>query len=237
MLELCVVQETAKTLKQFKGEKCRTGVKPLLSFSGTLFDSPTSNEYTLAKSMFVDCFRGAEVREIDVEGLQLLISFSVGESRSEEEKPQIHMRCWRIITKRSGQKVPKVDVEEIGPRIDFRIGRMKGADASKWKDALKKAKHSEVSLLGSTQMWQMLRCHNSQAKTTKNVETDLVGDKMGRIHVGKQDLKELQTRKMKGLKRERIPMEDDDMGETSIVSENDSGSDGGVAIKRQKLRT
>ena len=42
-----------------------------------------------------------------------------------------------------------------------------------------------------------------QAKQRKNVETDVVGDKIGRIHLGRQDLSELQTRKMKGLKRSR----------------------------------
>lgn len=42
-----------------------------------------------------------------------------------------------------------------------------------------------------------------QAKQKKNVETDVVGDKVGRIHLGRQDLGNLQTRKMKGLKRGR----------------------------------
>ena len=47
---------------------------------------------------------------------------------------------------------------------------------------------------------------SGQTKTKKNVETDLVGDKIGRIHLGRQDLSELQTRKMKGLKRSRDDM-------------------------------
>lgn len=42
-----------------------------------------------------------------------------------------------------------------------------------------------------------------QARPTKNVETDIVGDKIGRVHLGRQDLSELQIRKMKGLKRTR----------------------------------
>jgi ribosome production factor 2 len=46
-----------------------------------------------------------------------------------------------------------------------------------------------------------------QVKTKKNVEIDTVGDKLGRIHVGVQDLRKLQTRKMRGLKRGR---EDED---------------------------
>lgn len=55
-----------------------------------------------------------------------------------------------------------------------------------------------------------------QPRTKKNVETDLIGDKLGRIHVGKQDLSKLQSRKMKGLKRSRDEAtqfdSDDDVG-------------------------
>lgn len=144
MLELLVVQETARTLAQFKGQKCDIGIKPLLSFSGSQFESPTPNAYTVAKSIFVDFFRGAETQKIDVSGLQLLISFFAGEDGPEGQSAQIHMRCWKIVTKKSGQKVPRVEVEEIGPRIDFRIGRIKEADAAMRKEAMKRAKGSEV---------------------------------------------------------------------------------------------
>ena len=144
ILELYVVRDTARTLSQFKGEKCKIGVKPLLSFSGPQFEDPVPNQYTLAKSMFVDFFRGGETQTVDVEGLQLLISFSVGEGDNESQLPQIHMRCWKIVTKRSGQKIPRVEVEEMGPRMDFRIGRTKEADVEVWKEAMKKPKSLEV---------------------------------------------------------------------------------------------
>ncbi len=144
MLEMHVVQETARTLQQFKGEKCKIGVKPLLSFSGAQFESPVSNQYTLAKSMFVDFFRGAETQTIDVEGLQLLISFFAGEDGEDGQPARIQMRCWRIITKKSGQKIPRVEVEEMGPRIDFRVGRTKEADEGQLKEAMRKGKGSEV---------------------------------------------------------------------------------------------
>ncbi len=144
MLELYVVQETARTLQQFKGEKCKIGVKPLLSFSGAQFESPIANQYTLAKSMFVDFFRGGETQTVDVEGLQLLISFFAGEDGKGEEKANIQMRCWKIVTKRSGQKVPRVEVEEMGPRIDFVVGRIRQADDGVWKEAMKRAKGVEV---------------------------------------------------------------------------------------------
>ena len=199
MLELHVVPETARTLQQFKGEKCRVGVKPMLAFAGSRWENPVEDEYTLAKSMFADFFRGGEVSELDVEGLQLFIQFSVGEDTIGEDavgeaKPLIHMRVYRIITKKSGQKVPRVEVEEIGPRIDFRVGRTRAADSDRWKAALKKSKSTEP-------------------RTKKNIETDTIGDKIGRIHLGRQNLGELQTRKMKGLKRNRAVEQEDNADE------------------------
>jgi len=47
-----------------------------------------------------------------------------------------------------------------------------------------------------------------------------MGDKIGKIHVGKQDLKSLQTRKMKGLKRSRN--EDDGDDETMVDTETEA---------------
>lgn len=52
------------------------------------------------------------------------------------------------------------------------------------KDAMKKSKATEE-------------------RTKKNISMDIMGDKIGRIHLGRQDLGGLQTRKMKGLKRSR----------------------------------
>ena len=144
MMETCINQETARTLQQFKTEKCKVGVKPLLSFSGAQFSSPVPNQYTLAKSLLLDFFRGPDTNSVDVEGLQMLISFAAGENDANDQATQINMRCWRIISKRSGQRIPRVEIEEMGPRIDFRIGRFKQAEDSSWKEAMKKSKGTEV---------------------------------------------------------------------------------------------
>ncbi|KAL6720707.1 rRNA-binding ribosome biosynthesis protein rpf2 [Lecanora helva] len=226
MLELGVVPESVRTLRQFVGGKCKSGVKPLLQFSGTRFESAGGeDEYTLAKSLFLDFFRGAEVGEAEVEGLQLLISFLVGEEEEGGGKPLIHMRCWRIVTKRSGGRVPRVEVEEMGPRIDFRVGRCQRAEEGMWKEVMRRAKGKE-------------------GKAKKNVETDRVGDKIGRIHLGRQDLSGLQTRKMKGLKRRRGGSEEDEGEgmegiEEDIVSVDEGDADeeaeGGASVKRLRV--
>ena len=170
---------------------------------------------------------GEAKRQVDIEGLQWMINFAAVEDDVEQggERVQwVYMRCWRIVTKRSGAKLPRVEVEEMGPRIDMRLGRYREAEGNMAKEAMKRAK-------------------GTQAKTKKNVETDVVGDKMGRIHLGRQDLAELQTRKMKGLKRSRQVEEieedgasaSDDIQMSSEGEEVDDGSEDGVEPKRPRL--
>ena len=40
-----------------------------------------------------------------------------------------------------------------------------------------------------------------QPKKVKNMSHDVFGSKLGRVHMKRQDFRQLQTRKMKGLKR------------------------------------
>jgi ribosome production factor 2 len=144
MLELLVDVETLRTLTQFRNTKTAVGLKPMLAFSGSAWDSPTANAYTLAKSIFTDLFKGPDATNVDVLGLQYIIHLSVDEEEEENVKPMIHLRCYLIKTKKGTSDLPGVDVEEMGPRIDFRVGRIKEADPDMWKEALKKPKTSEV---------------------------------------------------------------------------------------------
>ncbi|CEI64940.1 hypothetical protein FVEN_g3436 [Fusarium venenatum] len=199
MLELYLDPESFRTIAQFKTKKFAIGLRPMILFAGTAFESPVSNEFTLAKSMFLDFFKGEPADKIDVEGLQYIISISAEDSTGDgDAKPAIHLRVYTINTKRSGQRLPRVEVEEIGPRMDFRIGRVREPDESMLKEALKTPRGLEE-------------------RTKKNITTDSMGDKIGRVHLGKQDLSELQLRKMKGLKRSRKDAE----GVADVVGEKE----------------
>lgn len=145
MLELMIEPSTMRTLSQFKTtRKAAMGMKPLICFSGTPFESPVQNEYTLAKSMFLDLFKGADLEQIDVEGLQYILCFSAADEIDGEPKPRIHLRSYLIRTKKSGQRLPRVEVEEMGPRADFIVARTKVADEDMLKQAMKKPKGVEV---------------------------------------------------------------------------------------------
>ena len=70
------------------------------------------------------------------------------------------------------------------------------------------------------------------------METDIVGDKMGRIHLGKQDLSDLQTRKMKGLKRGRAAdaeAEGDAEADNPRLTSAEDATDDGAEAKRVRL--
>ncbi|OAA64895.1 Brix domain protein [Cordyceps fumosorosea ARSEF 2679] len=202
MLELHLDPETFRAMSQFKNKKFSIGLRPMLLFAGTAFESPVANEYTLAKSFLTDFFKGEPADKIDVEGLQYIVSFAVEESSSNGEveaaKPQIHMRVYLIRTRRSGQRLPRVEVDEIGPRMDFRVGRMRVPDEAMLKEAMKTPRGLEE-------------------RAKKNISTDTIGDKLGRIHIGKQDLGTMQTRKMKGLKRSRL--DDEEVGVEDVAEE------------------
>ncbi|KAK3937067.1 Brix domain-containing protein [Diplogelasinospora grovesii] len=207
MLEFNLDAETFKRINDFKTKKVPIGTRPLMVFAGTAFESPVSNQFTMAKSMLLDFFRGETSDKIDVEGLQYCITVTADEPTGESSddpstKPVLHLRVYLIRTKRSGQKLPRVELEEHGPRMDFRLGRTREPDEAMLKEALRKAKTTE-------------------ARTKKNISTDTLGDKLGRIHMGRLDLGQLQTRKMKGLKRDRDVVDVTDTNDTAAAGDEE----------------
>lgn len=192
MVELSI-QDNYKLISDFKKLTFTMGLKPMFTFNGPEFD--THPVFIHLKSLFLDFYHGDDTDLQDVAGLQQIIALSVGEIEDPNTKtlPLLHFRVYKLKTYKSGQKVPRVELEEIGPRFDFKIGRRVTPSPDMEKDAYAKPKQL-------------------QAKEKKNVSTDIMGDKVAQIHVGKQDLGKLQTRKMKGLK-ERYDQEsssDDD---------------------------
>lgn len=144
MIEFGIEESSFRPLESFKNAKFAIGMKPMISFSGSLFDSAPN--YKLVKSMFLDFFRGETVKAIDVEGLQYIVSIAVSEPTDLVPSPPVHIRVHMIKTKKSGQKLPRVEVEEIGPRIDFRIRRIQEPDEAMMKEALKKPRQLEVRI-------------------------------------------------------------------------------------------
>lgn len=129
------------------------------------------------------------------------------DSLSSSALPLIHFRTYSITLLRSGHLHPRVALSPHGPFFDFRLRRHSPAAPDLLAQALKTS-------LPKTQKAQERKGKN------KNIDVDEMGDKVGRVHVGKQDLGKLQSRKMRGLKRNL-----DDDADDSEDDEADGPSD------------
>lgn len=136
----------------------------------------------------------------------------------------IYFRTYAIDLRASGERKPRVELVECGPSFDFVLRRRRPAALDQLAQTLKRPKtQGEKTTLGKGDR--------------KNVDVDDMGDVVGQVHVGRQDLSKLQTRKMKGLKA-NVPVpesedeyfDDDDDSEdfiTEDVTARRAGSDSG----------
>lgn len=92
------------------------------------------------------------------------------------------MRSYKIQLKKSGQKTPRIELAEIGPSMDFEVRRTKIASEDLYKLSRRTPKQ--------------LKPHSK-----KNISTDGLGNTHGRVHVGKQEIQKIQTRKVRALKK------------------------------------
>lgn len=163
-----------QSLSEFHVSKISAGTKPIILFSGDLFEN--SPDFQRIKSLLLDFFVGPNVDQVNLNGLEHVIQFV-------EVDRVIHMRSYRILLKRTGVKLPRVELEEIGPRVDFTLRRSNFASLDLFKKTLK-------------QPDQVLKQAGKLKKPEeKNISKDVFGSKLGRIHMERQDYGKLKLRK------------------------------------------
>ncbi|KAF8896661.1 Brix domain-containing protein [Infundibulicybe gibba] len=234
MIEIGV--ESWKGMGDFKTPKSTPGHKPLMHFASELFD--THPRFIQLKSMLLDFFNGELVDSICLAGLEHVISVSLGptpqslnntttnmyptkQASAPEDLtslPKIHIRTYTTRLLSSGTRIPRVELLPMGPFLDLVLRRHQPADPELLKLAMKRPKLKKTDI------------EKGLGKKRKNLEVDEMGDLRGRVHVGKQDLGKLQTRKMKGLKGG----DEDDGENTDGVDEEESAAQGGPRKKKRQ---
>ena len=196
----------------------------MLHFASELFD--THPRLIQLKSLLMDLFNGEVIESIYLAGLEHVISFTVAPlpgqlaSASDDQDsgslPIVHVRGYATKLLASGQRIPRVELVPMGPSFDILLRRHRPADPELWKVAMRRPKLKKQDV------------EKGLGKKRKNIEVDEMGDLRGRVHVAKQDLGKLQTRKMKGL-RVRAGEEDEE-------SESEGGSDEGNDTRPTKRK-
>ena len=180
MIELGIT--AFESIRSIGGPTCAVGLKPGFIFNGELFEQ--NPDYNLVQTMLLDFFRGQVVDEVNLGGLESVISVTAVEGG------RILFRVYRVMLKKSGLRTPLIELKLMGPSIDFSIGRVRAAAPELVRQSLKKPK--EVA-----------------PKKKKNITTTELGETMGRVHVGNQKIEEIQTRKLKALKKSRKEVEEE----------------------------
>jgi len=162
-----------RSLSSFKTATAPLGVKPCLTFVGDKFYNEPI--YSRLRNFFIDFLRGADVEQLRLQGVEVLIAFYALPDGS------VAMKGYKIELKKSGTRVPRVELLETGPSCTLQPRRTRVASHDAFKAACKQPKAAKV-------------------RVTKNISRDVFGTKLGRVHVKQQDISQLRTRKVRGLK-------------------------------------
>jgi len=175
--------------------KPSVGNKPGIIFQGQEWDN--SEDYKRIGNMFLDLFRLHEVSKIDLSGMDHVMICSVLNG-------VILVRHYMVKLLKSGTRIPRVELEEVGPSFDCTLRRSKFASTDLMKEALR--------------VPPQLR-----PKKKKNKSTNVFGDRLGTIHMERQDLNTLTLARMKAFKRKRpISGDDEEQATKKQKTSNDS---------------
>ncbi|KAK3522764.1 hypothetical protein QTP86_034195, partial [Hemibagrus guttatus] len=137
----------------------------------------TDKEYIRLRSVLTDFFRGPSVSAVRLAGLDHVLHFTALDGK-------VYLRSYRVLLKKSGCRTPRIELEEMGPSLDLAVRRTHLASDDLYRTALRQPK-------------------GVKPKKKKNISHDAFGTRYGRLHMQKQDLSKLQTRKMKGLRKRK----------------------------------
>lgn len=202
-------------MKVAKGISYQEGNKPMMCFMGSHFQ--TNSELQRIQNVFLDFFRGKEVRNINLAGLDRLISVTAVPPKGKAEiDPNsaagftLLFRHYTAIYKKSasGGTLPTVELKSVGPLIDFVVRRTKLSDPDNYRRACVIPKNIK-----------------NAGKLGKNLSKDDMNNVRGQIHVGETDMSQLALRKFKAhkvaKKRERAEKRADKEGHTVGLDDAD----------------
>lgn len=233
MIELGVVAMDRIEMGDSKGRSIGSiGAKAFFVFEGTEFT--TEPVFIRLRNFLLDFFRGSNETEINIEGVDRVVFVSLRSSSGEDAviapsddcvgtKPQSEkgntVVCLRHYAVQKGatdtsktRNANNVKLVDIGPNFDFELRRVFMCPAAEFKQACKIPREAMAHL----------------KSTAENVSADNMGNLRGQLHMGKQDVTQLNLRRFKAHKRGSRSAENDGEGE------RDGGEESQPARKRRR---
>lgn len=171
-------------IRSFPGATAaQLGNKPAFVFVGDAFETnPTLSQ---ARSLLLDFFRGRQITQINLKGLDRVVFVTHAPLAAPDAVAgaTLLFRQYSVKLKKSGTRVPRTELTEMGPHMDLEVRRARAPPVDLEKEA---KTHPKVA-----------------PKKQKNVGGDALEGKIGRIYMPKQTVDTMALAKPKGLKRER----------------------------------
>jgi ribosome production factor 2 len=172
--------ENFKSMQSFSYDKKSApliGTKPFFAFIGEGFENV--EELKHLKEILLDLFRGQVVTNLNLVGLdRVYVCTAVSENK-------VYFTHCALRLKKSGTIVPRMELVEVGPSMDFIVRRHRQPDELLRKEAMKLAPQFTK-------------------KKEKNVSKDALEGKIGKVYIPDQQVgSTMLPNKSKGLKRER----------------------------------
>ncbi|CAM8985389.1 unnamed protein product [Rhodiola kirilowii] len=169
-----------KSMKDFPYDKKlspRVGSKPFITFIGQGFENVPELKHL--KEVLIDLLRGEVVENLNLAGIDHAYVCT-----ATSDNTVFFTHC-ALRLKKSGSVVPRMELIEVGPSMDFVVRRHRLPDDSLRKEAMKTSS-------------------DKTKKKVKNVGGDPLKGKIGKIYVPDQQIGEMNLPdKSKGIKRER----------------------------------
>jgi ribosome production factor 2 len=175
--------ENYKGLKDYAGAPSKAiGSKPMFLFVGDNWES--NADHKKLQNLLLDFFKGDPVDKLNLTGLDHIITVTSSSVR-DSSADTLFFRTYYVKLKKNpnGSRTPAPLLTPFGPEMDLKIRRTQFASLDIWKAAMKQPKQAT-------------------AKKVKNIETNAMGETVGRLHLEKQDFGEIGSgKKMRALKK------------------------------------
>jgi len=170
-----------KSMQSFKEPKHNLSSRTSVVFQGEEFEN--NADFKVMSNILLDFFVEQPTEFVNLACLDHVLIFT-------SQPGAILMRHYSIVLKKSGSRIPRIELVEIGPSMDLEIRRHRFATA-------------ELRSQSNTH-------HRApKSKTKKNVAKDDLHQEMGTIHIGRQNLHELDQKRPKALRDRKQKASDD----------------------------
>ncbi|KAE8022353.1 hypothetical protein FH972_008157 [Carpinus fangiana] len=172
--------ENFKPMESFKYDKklaSQIGSKPLIAFIGEGFENV--EELKHLKEVLLDLLRGEVIENLNLVGVDRAYVCTAISSN------MVFLSHCGLRLKKSGTKVPRMELEEVGPSMDLVVRRHRLPNDSLQEEAMKTTREKPK-------------------KKVKNVSKDTIEGKIGKIYMPDQKVGDVALPNIaKGVKRER----------------------------------